>query len=147
MAQSVKYLRLDFGSGHDLTVHEFKSHTRLCADSINSAEDSLFLSLSLSKHKLKKKKKIFLKSYAFQPQAHPSLFCDKFRNLQMAIPRLQVSWLLLGCATGRQLQGKGRVDLPRHRVLAGLPVGAGKHFSSNAFWNFQPWLCSTPPEM
>ena len=31
MAQSVKHLTLDFGSGHDLTVREFKPHVGLHA--------------------------------------------------------------------------------------------------------------------
>ena len=48
MAQSVKQPTLDFGSGHDLTVHEFKPHIRLCADGMEPAWDSLSLSLSLS---------------------------------------------------------------------------------------------------
>ena len=33
MGQPVKHLTLDFGSGHDLTVHEMKPHIELCADS------------------------------------------------------------------------------------------------------------------
>ena len=32
VAQSVKHLTLDFGSGHDLVVHEFEPLIRLCAD-------------------------------------------------------------------------------------------------------------------
>ena len=32
-AQSVEHPTLDFGSGHDLTVREFKPHIGLCADS------------------------------------------------------------------------------------------------------------------
>ena len=47
MAQSVKHLTLDFGSGHDLTVHETETHIRLCADSMDPAWDSLSPSLSL----------------------------------------------------------------------------------------------------
>ena len=31
VAQSVKHLALDFGSGHDLTVHEFEPHVGLHA--------------------------------------------------------------------------------------------------------------------
>ena len=31
VAQSVKHLTLDFGSGHDLLVHEFEPHVLLCA--------------------------------------------------------------------------------------------------------------------
>ena len=31
MAQSVKRSTLDFSSGHDLVVREFKPHVRLCA--------------------------------------------------------------------------------------------------------------------
>ena len=37
VAQLVKHQTLDFGSGHDLTVHEFKSHVRLCVDNVESA--------------------------------------------------------------------------------------------------------------
>ena len=33
VAQSVKHLTLGFGSGHDLMVHEFEPHIRLCVDS------------------------------------------------------------------------------------------------------------------
>ena len=48
MAQSVKCPTLDFGSGHDLTVHEFEPYSRLCIDSVEPAWDSLSSSLSLS---------------------------------------------------------------------------------------------------
>ena len=62
-AQSVKCSTLDFGSGHNLMVCEFKSHVGLCADSVDPAWDSLSpsfsdcpplslsLSLSLSQNK------------------------------------------------------------------------------------------------
>ena len=43
MDQLVKRLPLDFGSGHDLMIHEFKPHVRLCTDSA-----CLGFSLSLS---------------------------------------------------------------------------------------------------
>ena len=33
VAQLVECPTLDFGSGHDLTVHEFEPHVGLCADS------------------------------------------------------------------------------------------------------------------
>ena len=46
MAQSVKRLTLDFGSDHDLTVHEFKPHVGLCTDNTEPAWDSLSLCLS-----------------------------------------------------------------------------------------------------
>ena len=46
VAQSVKRLTLGFGSGHDLTVHEFELHIRLHADSTEPAWDSLSPSLS-----------------------------------------------------------------------------------------------------
>ena len=45
MAQSVERPSLDFGSGHDLKVREFKAHTGLCADSMEPAWDSLSPSL------------------------------------------------------------------------------------------------------
>ena len=46
MAQSVKCLALDSGSGHDLTVDEFKPRVGLCTDSEKPAWDSLSPSLS-----------------------------------------------------------------------------------------------------
>ena len=50
MAQSVKHLALDFGSGHDLTVLEFEPRVvRLCAGGMEPAGDSQSFSLSLSK--------------------------------------------------------------------------------------------------
>ena len=66
MAQSVKPLALDFGSGYDLTICGFKPHIRLFTDRVESAWDSLSvppplmlslsLSLSLKINKLKKQK-------------------------------------------------------------------------------------------
>ena len=47
MAQSVKHLTLDLGSGHDLTVGEFEPRVGLWADSAEPAWDSLPLPLSL----------------------------------------------------------------------------------------------------
>ena len=44
MAQSVKRLALDFGSGHDLLVPEIKPLIELCADSTNFAWESASLS-------------------------------------------------------------------------------------------------------
>ena len=46
MARMVKQPTLGFGSGHDLTDHEFEPHVGLCAGSEESAWD--FLSPSLS---------------------------------------------------------------------------------------------------
>ena len=46
MAQLVKRLTLDFGSGHDLTIHELEPVIGLCAGRVEPAWD--FLSLSLS---------------------------------------------------------------------------------------------------
>ena len=47
VAQLVKNLILDFGSGHDLMVREFEPHIRFCADNAEPAWDSLSpLSLS-----------------------------------------------------------------------------------------------------
>ena len=34
---SVEHLTLDFGSGHDLTLHEMEPCVRLCADGTESA--------------------------------------------------------------------------------------------------------------
>ena len=45
VAQSVKHLTLDFGSSHDLTVHELEPGIRLCAVGAEPAWD--FLSPSL----------------------------------------------------------------------------------------------------
>ena len=46
MAQSVKCLAFDFGSGHDLAVHGSEPCIGLCADSTEPAWDSLPPSLS-----------------------------------------------------------------------------------------------------
>ena len=40
VAQSVKRPTLDIGSGHDLTVHEFKPHIGLCTDGMEAVWDS-----------------------------------------------------------------------------------------------------------
>ena len=48
VAQLVKRQTLDFGSGHDLVVHEVEPRVRLCTDSVEPAWDSHSLSLSLS---------------------------------------------------------------------------------------------------
>ena len=45
-AQSVKRLTLGFGPGHDLTVHGFEARSRLCADGMEPAWDSLSPSVS-----------------------------------------------------------------------------------------------------
>ena len=47
VAQLVKRPTLDFSSGYDLTVCEFKSYVGLCADSEKLAWDSVPLPLSL----------------------------------------------------------------------------------------------------
>ena len=47
MAQLIKRLALDFGSGHDLMVCELEPRVRLSAGSAEPAWDSLSLSLSL----------------------------------------------------------------------------------------------------
>ena len=44
----VRQLALDFGSGHDLMVGEFKPCIRLLADSVEPAWDSCFFSLCFS---------------------------------------------------------------------------------------------------
>ena len=48
VAQSVERGTLDFHSGHDFTVGGMEPHLGLLADSVESAWDSLSLSLSLS---------------------------------------------------------------------------------------------------
>ena len=47
MAQLVKWLTLDFGSGHDLMTFEMEPRIGLCCDSMESAWDSLSPSLSV----------------------------------------------------------------------------------------------------
>ena len=44
VAQWIKYLSLDFGSGHDLAVCEFEPHIGLCADDAEPTWDSVSLS-------------------------------------------------------------------------------------------------------
>ena len=46
MAHLVKCPPLDFGSGHDLTVHGFESRVGFCTDSAEPACDSASPSLS-----------------------------------------------------------------------------------------------------
>ena len=46
MGLLVKRLTLDFGSGHDLTVREFKPYVGLCGDSVEPACNSLSPCLS-----------------------------------------------------------------------------------------------------
>ena len=41
MAQPVKHLTLDFGSGHDIRICEIESHVKFWADSKEPAWDSL----------------------------------------------------------------------------------------------------------
>ena len=47
MAQLVKRLTLDFGSGHNLMVCGIEPHTALCTDRVKPAWNSLSPSLSL----------------------------------------------------------------------------------------------------
>ena len=57
VAQSVKHLTLDFGSGHDLIVCGLEPHPGLCAESVEPAWDSLSPSLPLlHSHTLSQKK-------------------------------------------------------------------------------------------
>ena len=53
--KSVKCLTLDFGSGHDLTVHGAEPHVGLCTDSEEPAWDSCSLSFSVKIKKHVKK--------------------------------------------------------------------------------------------
>ena len=48
VAQVVKCPTLDFGSGHNLTVHGIKPQVRLPTDSVEPARDSLYLSFCSS---------------------------------------------------------------------------------------------------
>ena len=68
VVQSVKFPTLDFGSGHDLTVPEFKPHTGLCICLGFSLSPSLFLPLPCSlflslSFKINKIKKTFKNKY------------------------------------------------------------------------------------
>ena len=45
---SDKHPTLNFGLGHDLTVHEIEPHNRLCDDNAEPAWDSLSVCLSLT---------------------------------------------------------------------------------------------------
>ena len=62
VAHLLKRSTLDFGSGHDLSVCGFEPHIRLCADSAESAWDSLSPS-ALPPLKINKLKKNSLKGY------------------------------------------------------------------------------------
>ena len=79
MAQLVKLLTLDFGSCHDLMVHEIEPYTGVHADSEESAWDSLSPSLSLCpspahdiSHKINiKKDKTSIWRLKTKPNLHP----------------------------------------------------------------------------
>ena len=64
IAQLVRHPTIDFSSGHELTVREFQPHVGLCADSVESAWDSLSLcpspSFSLKINKLYQKNHNYL---------------------------------------------------------------------------------------
>ena len=47
VAQLVEHSTLNFGSSHDLTVHEFEPHIQLCTESLEPTWNSLSLSLPL----------------------------------------------------------------------------------------------------
>ena len=53
MAQSVKRLTLDFGSGHDLMVGEIELHMELCTDGVGAYLGFLSLCPSSSSLSLK----------------------------------------------------------------------------------------------
>ena len=65
VALSLRYLTLDFGSGHDLTVHEMEPQVGLCADGVEPAWDSLSVSLSLSLSLSVKKKRQCSSEYLY----------------------------------------------------------------------------------
>ena len=48
MAQSVEHPTVNFGSGHDVTIHEIEPRIGLCADGAGPAWDSLSPPPSLS---------------------------------------------------------------------------------------------------
>ena len=49
VVQLVKDLTLDFGSGHDLMVHEIKHHMGFCTDRMEPAWDPLSIPLKINK--------------------------------------------------------------------------------------------------
>ena len=55
-AQSVEHGTLDFGSGHDLMVHEFELRIWLHPDGVEPAWDSLSPSLAVPPHPLSQNK-------------------------------------------------------------------------------------------
>ena len=63
VAQLVKLLTLDFGSGHVLTIQEFKPHVRFCTDSMELAWYFLSTSLSLPLHSSHSQNKQTFKKY------------------------------------------------------------------------------------
>ena len=66
MAQEVKHPSFEFGSGHDLTVHEIEPHIRVCTDSADPAWDSPSPSVSappLHAHSLSQINKLKKKGY------------------------------------------------------------------------------------
>ena len=65
MAQSVKHLPLDLGSGHDLTVHGIEPCIGLCADSMGPAWDSLSPSLSRPSPAVSLSLSLFKKNFVF----------------------------------------------------------------------------------
>ena len=73
VAQSVKCLTLDFNSDHDLAVRELEPHIRLCADSTESAWDSLSLSVSPSV------------SLSVCPSPTRALACTRARYLSLSL--------------------------------------------------------------
>ena len=66
MVQSVKRRTLDFGSGHDLTVHGFEVYIGLCTSGAELAGDSLSLS--------------------------PSLFAPPLCNLSLSVSKTNTLW-------------------------------------------------------
>ena len=108
MAQFVRPPTLDFGSGHDLMVHEFQPHGGLCADDADPTWDSLspslstspllILSLSLSQNTLEKKKQekfnfnVYLLNLYLLPFQH--VICKIYRiNYELCL--YSFFWILL----------------------------------------------------
>ena len=85
VAQLVKHPTLGFGSGHDLTVHEFKPHIRFCTDGMEPAWGFLSASFStppllLLYLKINKLKKIRKKIASLRANSNKLSRCMKWSS-------------------------------------------------------------------
>ena len=84
VAQSVKILTLDFGSGHDLMVCELEPRIGLCTFSMEPAWDSLFFSLPLL-HSCLHALSLSLKINKYTLKKPPDFIREKKANLSQSI--------------------------------------------------------------